>query len=323
MTLDLGFLRSGLLTGLREGVEAALIVSIILAYLAKTGNQRHFGTIWLGAGAAIALSVVIGVILFVTIGGFEEPAEQIFEGFAMILAATVVTWMLFWMRRTVGEHQGRAARRRRPRAGRGRHLRPRGPRLHRGHPRGHRDRALPDGPGDGRRHARPRSTLVGALVGLAIAVVIGYGALPRRASHQPAHLLPVDRHRPDLHRGRPAVARHPRVRRGRLDHDRHRHRVRHQRRPAARARRRGPLGVVGSILRALVRLHAARRSGSRSSPGSPTSWSCCYLYTAAGAAGGRPGDDAGAATGRRLTAASPETPPPGGGRRRAALRRPP
>ena len=43
--MDIGFFLSGLLTGLREGVEAALIVSIILAYLAKTGNQRHFSTI--------------------------------------------------------------------------------------------------------------------------------------------------------------------------------------------------------------------------------------------------------------------------------------
>ena len=106
MTLDLGFFTTGLLTGLREGVEAALIVSIILAYLAKTGNQRHFGKIWLGAGAAIALSVVVGVVLFVTIGGFQEPAEQIFEGVAMITAAAVVTWMLFWMRRTSANIKG-------------------------------------------------------------------------------------------------------------------------------------------------------------------------------------------------------------------------
>ena len=104
--MDLGFLLSGLLTGLREGVEAALIVSIILAYLAKTGNQRHFGRIWLGAGAAVAISVVVGLLLFVTIGGFEEPAEQIFEGFAMVIAASVVTWMLFWMRRTAANIKG-------------------------------------------------------------------------------------------------------------------------------------------------------------------------------------------------------------------------
>jgi high-affinity iron transporter len=104
--LDFGFLLSGLLTGLREGVEAALIVSIILAYLAKTGNQRHFGKIWLGAGAAVAVSIVVGLVLFATIGGFEEPAEQIFEGFAMIIAAAVVTWMLFWMRRTAANIKG-------------------------------------------------------------------------------------------------------------------------------------------------------------------------------------------------------------------------
>lgn len=104
--MDFGFLTTGLLTGLREGVEAALIVSIILAYLAKTGNARHFGKIWLGAGAATAVSIAVGAILFITIGGFEEPAEQIFEGFAMVIAAAVVTWMLFWMRRTAANIKG-------------------------------------------------------------------------------------------------------------------------------------------------------------------------------------------------------------------------
>lgn len=104
--MDLGALTSGLLTGLREGVEAALIVSIVLAYLARTGNRHHFGKIWLGAGAAIAASAVVGVALFVTIGGFEEPYEQIFEGIAMLLAAAVVTWMLFWMRRQAASVKG-------------------------------------------------------------------------------------------------------------------------------------------------------------------------------------------------------------------------
>jgi high-affinity iron transporter len=106
ITLDVGFLTTGLLTGLREGVEAALIVSIILAYLAKTGNTRHFGKIWIGTAAAVALSAGVGLILFVTIGGLKEPAEQIFEGTAMILAAAVVTWMLFWMRRTAASVKG-------------------------------------------------------------------------------------------------------------------------------------------------------------------------------------------------------------------------
>jgi high-affinity iron transporter len=104
--LDAGFFTTGLLTGLREGVEAALIVSIVLAYLAKTGNQRYFGRIWAGVIAAVGVSVGLGLVLWVTIGGLEEPAEQVFEGVAMLVAATVVTWMLFWMRRTSANIRG-------------------------------------------------------------------------------------------------------------------------------------------------------------------------------------------------------------------------
>ena len=172
--MDFGFLTSGLLTGLREGVEAALIVSIILAYLAKTGNQRHFGKIWLGAGAAVALSVAIGLVLFNTIGGFEEQAELIFEGFAMLTAAAVVTWMLFWMRRTAANIKGE---------------------LHAGV-----DRALMEGGIFGlailaftaviregietalflmgqatAAGSQASSTLVGAIIGLLVAIGIGYG----------------------------------------------------------------------------------------------------------------------------------------------------
>jgi high-affinity iron transporter len=104
--VDVGALTSGLLTGLREGVEAALIVAIILAYLDKTGNRRYFQRVWLGVGAAVVLSVALGVVLWVTIGGLPEPAEQVFEAIAMALAAGVVTWMLFWMRRVAGNIRG-------------------------------------------------------------------------------------------------------------------------------------------------------------------------------------------------------------------------
>ncbi len=97
--MDVGFFTAGLLTGLREGVEAALIVGIVLAYLVRTGNRRHVGRIWLGTGAAAAVSLAVGGILFVTIGGLQKPAEQLFEGLAMLVATAVVTWMLFWMRR--------------------------------------------------------------------------------------------------------------------------------------------------------------------------------------------------------------------------------
>jgi high-affinity iron transporter len=175
--LDFGFLTTGLLTGLREGVEAALIVAIILAYLAKTGNQRHFSRIWTGVGAAVALSIVAGVVLWVTIQGLEGAAGQIFEGVATLLAAAVVTWMLFWMRRTAANIKGE---------------------LHASV-----DRALTEGSVLGlsvlaftaviregletslfllgqataasEADAGATSTLVGAFIGLVIAVVLGYG----------------------------------------------------------------------------------------------------------------------------------------------------
>jgi high-affinity iron transporter len=175
--LDVGFLTTGLLTGLREGVEAALIVSIILAYLARTGNARHFGLIWLGTTAAIALSATVGAVLWITIGGLSSPAEQYFEGSAMLLAAGVVTWMLFWMRRTAANIKGE---------------------LHAGV-----DRALTDGSvwalsilaftavvregietslfllgqatAATTEEAGAASTLVGALIGILIAALLGYG----------------------------------------------------------------------------------------------------------------------------------------------------
>ncbi len=104
--MDFGALSSGLLTGLREGVEAALIIAIICAYLVKTGNRQHFPTVFAGAGLAIALSVVLGIVLFVTVGGLQEPYEQIFEAITLFAAAAVVTWMLFWMRRQARHVKG-------------------------------------------------------------------------------------------------------------------------------------------------------------------------------------------------------------------------
>jgi high-affinity iron transporter len=97
--VDLGAFTSGALIGLREGVEAALIVAIVLAYLVRSGNGRHAAKIWLGTIAAVALSVVLGVGLFISVGSFKEPYEQFFEGTTLLIAAGVVTWMLFWMRR--------------------------------------------------------------------------------------------------------------------------------------------------------------------------------------------------------------------------------
>jgi high-affinity iron transporter len=83
----------------REGLEASLIVGIVLAYLAKTDNRRYFRTIWLGTAAAVAVSIVTGAALFFTVGALEGRSEQIFEGIAMFSAVAVLTWMIFWMRK--------------------------------------------------------------------------------------------------------------------------------------------------------------------------------------------------------------------------------
>ena len=104
--MDLGSFVSGLLTGLREGVEAALIVSIVITYLVKTGNGVHAPKIWLGTVVAVVVSGAIGVVLFETVGALTTPYEQIFEGTTLLLAAAVVTWMLFWMRRQAAGVKG-------------------------------------------------------------------------------------------------------------------------------------------------------------------------------------------------------------------------
>ncbi len=104
--MDLGAFSSGLLTGLREGVEAALIVAILAAYLARTGNRQHIARVFVGAGSAIGLSALLGLVLYLTVGGLKEPYEQLFEATTLILAAAVVTWMLFWMRRQARSVKG-------------------------------------------------------------------------------------------------------------------------------------------------------------------------------------------------------------------------
>lgn len=84
---------------LREGLEAALIVSIILAYLARTRNQGRFGSVWLGVGGAILFSLAVGAIIFALVGELSGKAEEIFEGLAMFTAVAVLSYMVIWMKR--------------------------------------------------------------------------------------------------------------------------------------------------------------------------------------------------------------------------------
>ena len=90
---------SSLLITLREGLEAALIIGIILAYLARTGNRQAFKPVWLGTLLAIVVSVMSGFAIYFLAGELEGRAEEIFEGLATLTAAGVLTWMIFWMRK--------------------------------------------------------------------------------------------------------------------------------------------------------------------------------------------------------------------------------
>lgn len=87
------------LVTLREGLEAALIISIILAHLAKLQHPSGRRMVWLGAGTAFAVSLGGGAILyFTTLGHLSGWMLEVFEGASMLLAVAVLTWMIFWMR---------------------------------------------------------------------------------------------------------------------------------------------------------------------------------------------------------------------------------
>jgi high-affinity iron transporter len=85
---------------LREAFEASLVLGLVFAFLNKTGQaSRHGRAVWQGTASAVLVSVAMGALLFVTIGELHGTAEKLYEGTAMLLAAAVVTWMLFWMRK--------------------------------------------------------------------------------------------------------------------------------------------------------------------------------------------------------------------------------
>jgi high-affinity iron transporter len=85
------------LLSLREGLEAALIIGIVLGVLLKLKRTDLNGVIWRGVGLAVLLSFFAAIALNLLGMEFEGTGEQIFEGVAMLLAAGVLTWMILWM----------------------------------------------------------------------------------------------------------------------------------------------------------------------------------------------------------------------------------
>jgi high-affinity iron transporter len=87
------------LLSLREGIEAALIVGIVLGALRQMRRTELIPAVWLGTLSAAALSLLAAILLTNLGLSFEGAGEQIFEGVTMLLAAALLTWMIFWMSR--------------------------------------------------------------------------------------------------------------------------------------------------------------------------------------------------------------------------------
>jgi len=94
------------LLSLREGIEAALLIGILIGALYKLGRPDLKASVWAGAISAAALSLGVGIALYQLGALFEGDSEEIFEGVTMLSAAAVLTWMIFWMNKQARNIKG-------------------------------------------------------------------------------------------------------------------------------------------------------------------------------------------------------------------------
>ncbi|MGH8791354.1 MAG: iron uptake transporter permease EfeU [Stackebrandtia sp.] len=86
------------LIGLREALEAALVVSILVAFLVKSDRREHLRLVWIGVAVAVALSAAAGALLEFTAAHLSYRSQELFDAVASLIAVAFVTWMIFWMR---------------------------------------------------------------------------------------------------------------------------------------------------------------------------------------------------------------------------------
>lgn len=84
---------------LREGLEAALIVSLIASYLKRTQRSEWFGAMWVGVFVAATLCLGVGYFINETTGEFPQKEQELFEGIVAVIAVFILTYMVFWMRK--------------------------------------------------------------------------------------------------------------------------------------------------------------------------------------------------------------------------------